>query len=270
MRVLAIETTGANASVALVEKGGDVRMEITTERMNHLQFLMPMIEKLMKDCKMQIGDVDAIAVSEGPGSFTGVRIGVSSARGLCQWLGKPCLPVPTLDSFRYNEGMGEGKLALVLFDARRNQVYAEALTVKDGKSVALVPGGAYMFGEFMGLVKEALLNNIENYPGAFSQVLCYGDGAAKFTIAISEEIETVLSNCDIRFPGDSSGYQRADAIGKYALDMIEAAGGTERFMDYTSVVPNYMRRAEAEQKLAPEKAAEYDRAQDTIKNAVEF
>ena len=80
MQLLTIETTGASASVALSDREGNMILEISSERMNHLQNLMTMIQSVLKKRSLQIGDVTAIAVSEGPGSFTGIRIGVSAAR----------------------------------------------------------------------------------------------------------------------------------------------------------------------------------------------
>ncbi len=86
MNILAIETTGAEASVAVINDKGEVFMETSDQKMNQLQNLMPMVDILLMKCGMSIDDVDYIAVSEGPGSFTGIRIGVSSARALAQAL----------------------------------------------------------------------------------------------------------------------------------------------------------------------------------------
>lgn len=106
MQLLTIETTGASASVALSDQEGNRILEISSERMNHLQNLMTMIQSVLKKRSLQISDVTAIAVSEGPGSFTGIRIGVSAARALAQALSLPVIPVPTLQSFVYQEPSG--------------------------------------------------------------------------------------------------------------------------------------------------------------------
>ncbi len=125
MNILAIETTGAEASVAVINDEGEVFMETSDKKMSHLQNLMPMMDILLKNRGLTIGDINCIAVSEGPGSFTGIRIGVSSARALAQALGIMTVGVPTLKSFLYHVPDYRGIVCPIL-DARRNQVYGGA------------------------------------------------------------------------------------------------------------------------------------------------
>lgn len=96
MYILAIETTGAFASVALIEDDRIIAHVSGNDRFSHLQNLMPQVDAVIKESKLSLGDVNGIAVSCGPGSFTGIRIGVSSARALSQVLGIPCIPVSSL------------------------------------------------------------------------------------------------------------------------------------------------------------------------------
>lgn len=96
MRILAIETTGAFASVALMQDNRIIAHIRGNDRFSHLQNLMPQVDAVIKESKLSLGDVNGIAVSCGPGSFTGIRIGVSSARALSQVLGIPCIPVSSL------------------------------------------------------------------------------------------------------------------------------------------------------------------------------
>src|SRR5665648_782305 len=130
MYILAIETTGAAASVALINEEGVVTSEETREKLNNLQNLMLMTEKLLDDSKLSIGDVTCIGVSEGPGSFTGIRIGVSTARALSQALNIQIISVPTLKTFVYNIDHYKG-IICPIFDARRNQVYSCLLYTSD-------------------------------------------------------------------------------------------------------------------------------------------
>ena len=98
MYLLAIETTGAFASVALLEDDCVLEHIQGHDRFSHLQNLMPQVKEVLENHKLSINDVSAIAVSKGPGSFTGIRIGVSSTRALCQVLGVPGVPVSSLEA----------------------------------------------------------------------------------------------------------------------------------------------------------------------------
>ena len=88
MYILALETTGAHASAAIIDEKGTVFEKRSEEVLNHLQSLLPMVKELLEENKLQLDDMTVIAASKGPGSFTGIRIGVSSARALAQALGK--------------------------------------------------------------------------------------------------------------------------------------------------------------------------------------
>ena len=120
MRVLAIDTSGLVASVALVED--DVlRAEFTTnDKKTHSQTLLPMLEQLRQMISLELDTIDVIAIAAGPGSFTGLRIGSATAKGLGLALGKPLVEVPTLEGLAYNL-YGTDKLVCPMMDARRNQ-----------------------------------------------------------------------------------------------------------------------------------------------------
>ncbi len=98
MYILAVETTGPVGSAAIIDDQGAVSVEISSEEMNHLKDLMPMAERLLSRLNIQARDLTAAAASIGPGSFTGIRIGVASARAVAQALDIPVIAVPTLDS----------------------------------------------------------------------------------------------------------------------------------------------------------------------------
>ena len=122
MKVLAIDTSGLVASVALTED--DVlRAEFTTnDKKTHSQTLLPMLDQLRQMTSLELDAVDAIAIAAGPGSFTGLRIGSATAKGLGLALRKPLVEVPTLEGLAYNL-WGTDKLVCPMMDARRNQVY---------------------------------------------------------------------------------------------------------------------------------------------------
>ncbi|MDR0853124.1 MAG: tRNA (adenosine(37)-N6)-threonylcarbamoyltransferase complex dimerization subunit type 1 TsaB [Clostridiales Family XIII bacterium] len=158
--ILAIETTGPRASVALRSgKAADIRVRSGDDDLKHLTTLMPMIEELLEEAGIAPDDLDAIAVSAGPGSFTGIRIGVATARSLAQNLGCPLIKVPTLETFVYANGGQEANITIAcpIFDARRGQIYAGAYYLDtDGEIITLVPGGAYFHDEFFGMLTEVL------------------------------------------------------------------------------------------------------------------
>lgn len=122
MKVLAIDTSGLVASVALAE-GDELRAEfITNDKKTHSQTLLPMLEQLRQMIGLELSTVDAIAIAAGPGSFTGLRIGSATAKGLGLALQKPLVEVPTLEALAYNL-YGTDRLVCPMMDARRNQVY---------------------------------------------------------------------------------------------------------------------------------------------------
>ena len=123
MKILALDTTGLVASVALVDENKTIAEFTTNYKKTHSQTIMPMIEELVKMVDLDLKDVDYIACSSGPGSFTGLRIGAATAKGLAHGLDKKIIPVPTLDGLAYNLSESD-KLIVPIMDARRNQVYS--------------------------------------------------------------------------------------------------------------------------------------------------
>ena len=139
MYILAIETTGAFASVALAECGesrGGAECRILAhveghDRYSHLQNLTPQIGQVLSDAGISVDDLSAIAVANGPGSFTGIRIGVSTARALSQVKGIPCVPVSSLEALAMRAGAKAGRLICPILDARRSQVYGGGYLIEE-------------------------------------------------------------------------------------------------------------------------------------------
>lgn len=229
MRILGIETTGPFCSAALMD-GEDINEIRGTERLSHLSSLTEMIDKLLTDAGLTLKDMDCIAVSTGPGSYTGIRIGVSTARALNQASGVPIVAVPTLFAFGISEYEQEedGKTVCPLFNARRNQVYAGAY--RDFCEV--VPAGPYMLDEFIGLL------------GDMDDLLFIGDGVEAYRDQIEKLCEGKKFEMDERT-------QDAGGVCEMAADML---ADPEQFGDLTgldaeAVKPQYMRMAEAEKNL---------------------
>ena len=122
MRILAIESSSLVASVAIVEDGVTLAEYTANFKMTHSQTLLPMIDSMVSLFGIDLSTIDAIAVSGGPGSFTGLRIGSATAKGLGLALDKPLIHVPTLDGTAYNLYGAKGLICPIM-DARRNQVY---------------------------------------------------------------------------------------------------------------------------------------------------
>ena len=132
MKILALESSAVSASVALTEDEKLVAQSFQNCGLTHSRTLLPMVENLLANCGVSLADVDAIAVAHGPGSFTGVRIGVATVKGLALGADKPCLGVSTLEAMAWGARALGGDLCCVM-DARAGQVYNALFTVEDGK-----------------------------------------------------------------------------------------------------------------------------------------
>ena len=230
MYILAIETTGPVGSVAVAEigsSGKDVPMKVTTRQMSHLKNLMPMAAELLSDEKIEKKDIACVAASTGPGSFTGIRIGVSTARALAQAWGVKCVSVPSLEEFR---DLASDEPVCVIFNARRGQVYG-ACYGKGGE--VLIEPGPYMLKDML-----ARIETLRVFP------VFYGDGVDAYfdTDEFRERVgEYITAPADTR-------YQTAVLTARYALKAWEDQD-PDKVVEYGELLPDYMRESEAEQRL---------------------
>lgn len=243
MNILAIETTGATASVAIINEKEQIYEEVSTGTLNHLQFLMPMVEKVLEKSQLQINDLTAIAASEGPGSFTGIRIGVSSARALAQALQIKTISVPTLKTFLYNVPEYNG-IFCPIFDARRGQVYGGAYQWKKGTDrnldgmIEIIAGDAYAL--------EDLLTQLQVVCPPNETITFFGDGVEPYKEKIKQWQNSSLNNdIQVELANEGINRQTASSVAKLALALYQA----DQIKDYPDLKPNYMRKAEAERKL---------------------
>ncbi len=132
MKILALESSAVTASAALWEDGKCLGLTYANCGLTHSETLLPMIEGLLKRCSMTPGDADLIAVARGPGSFTGVRIGVATAKGLSWGADRPCCGVSTLEAMAWQAAFFEGRLLCCCMDARRGQVYNALFRAEGG------------------------------------------------------------------------------------------------------------------------------------------
>ena len=164
MRILAIESSARAASVALLEDGKLIAQNMQHAGLTHSKTLLPMLHSLLDGLGFTLADVDKIAVAHGPGSFTGLRIGVATAKGLAQGADKPLVGVSTLAAIAHQaKHMSEGTIAAVM-DARRSQVY-NALFQSDGETLTR-------------LTEDRAIAIEELFSAAKAPYLLVGDGAA--------------------------------------------------------------------------------------------
>jgi len=237
MYILGIETTGAFASVALLHDDKIIGYISGNDRFSHLQNLIPQVEAVIKDSKLSLDDLDAIAVSRGPGSFTGIRIGVSTARALSQILDIPCVPVPSLEALAMRgaeHAKGHPLLICPMLDARRSQVYAGGYVLRSEGEEEVIPAGPYMLEEFLSKAAE--------HP----QILLLGDAIDKYEEKIIE-----IRPEGVEFAAKSIRYQDAAFTARLGAAIFHEKGG----LSYNEIEPDYMRMAEAERKLREKQAA---------------
>ena len=229
MRVLAIDSSGLTATVAVVEDEQTIAEYTVNYKKTHSQTLLPMIDEVKKMIDLDLSSIDAIAVSGGPGSFTGLRIGSATAKGLGLALGKPLIHVPTVDALAYNV-YGCGDLICPIMDARRKQVYTgmycflnhQMQVVKEQDAVALEE-----------LIKE--LNQMER------PVIFLGDAVPVYKELIQESCKVPYS-----FAPAHLSRQRAGAVGMLGT-LYFKEGKTESAAEHK---PEYLRVSQAERERA--------------------
>ena len=249
MYILGVETTGPICSVALLDLDDPSFVCVREDNapMSHLKHLTMHAEELMREYGISMSEVAAAASSIGPGSFTGIRIGVTTARTVAQALGVPCIAVPTLEAFRFR--VDGPNIIVPILNARRGQVYGAILSGEPSQEDILAPG-PYMLTEVLDKLKEYLSSCCYNSKctcDACSIVFC-GDGIDAYEETLTEfkqEIENESNACRIIFSEEGERYQNAEMVVRYALDKY-TRGET---VNFDALLPDYMRKAEAEQKL---------------------
>ena len=224
MLILAFETTAKACSVALHDGERLLAESYQNTGLTHSQTLMTMAEDLLKTCGKTAQDVTHLAVAAGPGSFTGVRIGVAAAKGFAWGAELPVYGVSTLEAMAMSLGAYEGHVCACM-DARRNQVY-NAVFLADGAAPLRVT-------EDRGVSREELKNDREHIDGPIYLV---GDGAGLTYRTLSPEIPELI------LPPEHRLHQRASGVALAAVDAI----GRGEPGDGASLQPNYLRLSQAE------------------------
>lgn len=156
MLILGLESSAKAASAALSRDGALLGQKYQCAGLTHSRTLLPMAEQLLAETGLALRDIDAVAVSHGPGSFTGIRIGVSTAKGLCWGAEKPAIGVSTLEAMAWNgESAPEGSLICCAMDARRSQIYNALFRFEGGRPARLTPDRAISLAELAAELKKS-------------------------------------------------------------------------------------------------------------------
>ena len=234
MRILALDSSGLVASVAVVEDGAvddQVIAEYTVNyKKTHSQTSLPMLDEIVKMTELDLHTVDAIAVAGGPGSFTGLRIGSATAKGLGLALEKPLIHIPTLEGLACNL-CGIADVVCPIMDARRGQVYA-GIYEFDGQKLHILEGQ-------MAVPIEELGEKLKKYLKEGRRVTFLGDGVPVHKAKITEEI---LPGEAVTFAPANMNRQRAASVGTLGMQYYKE-GKIETAMEHE---PEYLRVSQAE------------------------
>ncbi|MGF0034285.1 tRNA (adenosine(37)-N6)-threonylcarbamoyltransferase complex dimerization subunit type 1 TsaB [Bariatricus sp. SGI.154] len=231
MRILALDSSGLVASVAVVEAGQMEEETIAEYTVNykktHSQTLLPMLDEVAKMIELDMDTIDAIAVAAGPGSFTGLRIGSATAKGLGLALNKPLIHIPTLEGLAYNM-CGTDKIVCPIMDARRGQVYT-GIYEFDGKNLVVLE-------DQMAISIEELGEKLMAYD---REIVFLGDGVPVFKSALTERI---MAGKKISFAPAHMNRQRAASVGTLGI-LYYRDGKIETAAEHQ---PDYLRVSQAE------------------------
>ena len=224
MLILAFETSAKAASVALTDGEKLLGESYQNTGLTHSQTLLPMAQELLKSCGHTPQQVEAVAVAAGPGSFTGIRIGVAAAKGFAWGKELPCYGVSTLEAMARNLGVWQG-LVVPVMDARRSQVYTATFLAESGKLSRLC--------EDRAISLEKLGNELQNVT---QPIFLVGDGSILCYNTLKATVPKLV------MPPEHRMHQRAAGVALVAADKI-AAGENGNGAELT---PNYLRLSQAE------------------------
>ena len=248
MRVLAIDSSGLTATVAVVEDTQTVAEYTINYKKTHSQTLLPMIDEVVKMTELDLNTIDAIAVAGGPGSFTGLRIGSATAKGLGFALNKPLIHVPTVDGLAYNV-YGCEDIICPIMDARRNQVYTGIYTFS---KKAGTKEGSNLVEPVFQVIKMQMAVSIEELAERLNRyrrpVVFLGDGVPVYENVLAEKLTVPYS-----FAPAYMNRQRAAVVGTLGIQYYKAG----KFETAEEHRPDYLRVSQAERERAQrEKEAE--------------
>lgn len=239
MRILAIDTSNQTLTVAVCEEEKMIGQYTITVKRNHSLTLMPTITRLVKDVGLKPNDIDRIVVAQGPGSYTGLRIGVTTAKTLAYTLNKELVGVSSLKTLAANCVTIKGPI-IPIFDARRNNVYTGAYQYVEGVLTTIIADRHIGMEEWLEQLKE------------FDCLYFVGEDVEKFRT----QIESVLPNAEIC---DISTWQIPSGAALAQLGRL-----AEPEVDIHHFLPDYLKRVEAEENWLKEHTSEVEKYVEKI------
>lgn len=225
MVTLGLDTSTKVATIAVVDRSGVIGEYSLSKDMSHSEKLMPMIREVLDNIDMKIEDIDLFSVGIGPGSFTGLRIGLSTMKSFSHLLKKPIVGVSTLKALAYNM-YGSSSIIMPMLDARRDRVYTGLYKFEDGVIVEVEE-------PFILPIKD-----IEEKLEAYERIIING------SLAYKEEIESLLPS-KVSFGSLGQNINRATSICEVGIDSFDRGETDDPF----TLVPEYIRETKAERDL---------------------
>ena len=238
MRILALDSSGLVATVAILEDDQTVAEYTVNYKKTHSQTLLPMLDEIVTMTEFDLSTIDAIAVSGGPGSFTGLRIGAATAKGLGFALDKPLIHIPTVDGLAYNL-YGCTGLICPIMDARRSQVYTGLYRFENDEFQVVE--------DQMAISVRDLVKKLNQYG---EKVTFLGDGVPVYGKDLKNELEV-----ECYFAPAHLNRQSAAAVGALGMKYL-AEGKMESASDHR---PDYLRLSQAEREKAERENAEKEK-----------
>ena len=228
MKILSLDSSSVTASVAITENGKILSEKFINNGLTHSQTLMPMVEETIKDSGISIKDIELFAITNGPGSFTGVRIGIASVKGMADALNKKCLPVSTLEAIA-EPLKNDDVIACAVMDARCNQVYTAIFN--KGKRLC----------EDKAILIDELSKELKQYD---KKIVFIGDGS----VLCYDRLHEIIQNCEVA--DENIRFVHGSSVGFVAEDKIK---NNEEPINSANLVPFYLRLPQAERELKMKK-----------------
>lgn len=234
MVILGIDSSAAAASAAIVKDGKVLSEMFLNVGLTHSVTLLSAIKNVVESACITVNDVDAVSVSNGPGSFTGVRIGVSTAKGIAEPTGKKCVPVSTLEAIAYPL-IDTDCIAVSVMDARCNQVYCALFDCQNSVMTRLSDDDAISL--------DALAEMLKNYTD--KKIILIGDGADISYKFLEDKVDGISK------ASPKIKYQSASSVALIAEQML--LNNDDRGTTPAELVPSYLRLSQAERELKKKK-----------------
>ncbi|WDV46174.1 tRNA (adenosine(37)-N6)-threonylcarbamoyltransferase complex dimerization subunit type 1 TsaB [Clostridiaceae bacterium M8S5] len=225
MKILAVDTSSIVASVALIDDDKLLCEYTVNYKRTHSETILPMIKEVLDSCQLKTGDIDVFAVSIGPGSFTGLRIGVATIKALAHSVDKPVVGIPSMDSMAYNM-FNCNSLIVPMMDARRDRVYTGIYTWRDNKFEVIKAQDVIEI--------EQILDDLRDRD---EEVIISGDGGVAYRDIIKEKLgeKVVFSSAYVNMA-------KASSLAQMALERAK----NNQLESYYDLVPEYLRKSQAE------------------------